>query len=132
MDLEFFANDVEAENDGRWVIVGKETRVKIASKLSPNYEDTARKYLKAFKKEGQKRVLDRDDEIKLQAEIFADAIIKDWEGFTMDDEEYPYTRDNVITLMTDPKYKRFRALMQDLANEDAMFIKEQKDETLGN
>jgi len=96
-----FAVDKKKEVEGVWFDVAEGGRVKIARINNQAYRDAFRRRTVAAEQAVRLKVLDEASAERVLIDTLAEAILVDWEGFTAEGEEFPYTFENAQTLLTE-------------------------------
>lgn len=112
-----YATDQRAEEEGVWVDFGAGLKVKLRRPSSVHTQAKKTELNRPFEalvKNGGK-LSDADDQ-RLMNELFAHSIVVDWEGVTVPDEtdpskevSVPATPEGILSVLSNPVYKDFRA-----------------------
>lgn len=132
MDLLNLRTDLNKEQEGTWVDIGKGARLKIARIGNPAYKETFRRLTKPYQR--QMRTGNLPDEVaeKILARCLAESVLVGWEGLEMDGEPIQYSRKAAMDLLMNPQLKDFRDLVTELANEVELFRQEEMEEAEKN
>lgn len=131
MNINKFKVDTQKVNDGVWVDLGENARVKLARTTNKKYQEALSKKLKPYKNAMEAGNADYKAISKIIAECAADFIVLDWEGFTEGEKDLPYSRDKVIEILTTEEYKDFGEMLLNLAAERSTFQAEEEKEEMG-
>lgn len=109
-DIDSLAVDPKKSVEGTWVkFLGLEnTQLKIARHNNRKAENARSARLYQFYQELKD---DKDPAVieqkfrQVQAEVMAEFILLDWKGISKGGKELPYSVDNAIALLSDPKYE---------------------------
>jgi len=102
LDFAMLEIDPVLAEQGAWLDMGKGARVKIARQSSSKF----RKCVQRLLAENSHRAIDgkmpEDVSEEITARAIAEAIVLDWEGFTMHGEPFPYSVENALTIVRNP------------------------------
>ena len=115
--------DRGAKEDGVWVAVLDGVEIKVASTDSKRYRDVSRRLMKPYFKilQAGGRIPD-DKQVEIAVVIAADSLLLDWKGVTdRDGNELPFSRENVIKVLTDLEV--LRNMVAEIAGEAETFNK---------
>jgi hypothetical protein len=120
MDLnKVFGTDKNLEEEGVWVDLGDESKIKIARMGNIKSRERATKLQKSAKL-ANKYSIDNFNEEDL-ADILAYSVIKDWKGIKDNGEDLPYSFENAKAMIL--KYRDFRDMVVELSTEMETFRK---------
>lgn len=122
MDLaKQFATDPKKEQEGVWLSVGEDASLLIARKGNKRYNEKMRRVNdeRAVQRRVALDTLSEDEGAEIMAEILAETVLLGWKGIEDEGVEVPYSvaaaKERLI------KYKDFRKLVEELADETALF-----------
>lgn len=128
-----YETDTKLENEGVWVSISKDIKVKVAALGNKAHQEILEKLLKPYKSQIRKNLLDKELEEDIHVQAIAKTILIDWEGMTdRDGKPLPYSYENAYKLLTDEKLKRFKGDILYLAKEAETFKTEEKEEAVKN
>lgn len=123
--LSKFAISTTAAKEGVEVDLGDGLIVRVAKANNEKYQAYLKQVLKPYERQVRNGSLDEKIFAKLYNEAVAETILLGWKGLEDDNgAEIPYTKEKAIEILTNPEYEEFKALVVDLANEQAVFSKE--------
>ena len=108
MDLNEVKVDKSKESDGVWVDIDEDTRILVASDVSPAYKRMLKKELLPYQKAIRLNTMKDKVYEEVASKCMAKHILLDWEGITKDGMAFPYSEENSLLLMTDDSYSQFR------------------------
>lgn len=126
-----FGTNKSKEEEGTWLDVTDEIRVKIRRYRSRAARDAAKEFAKQYAASG-KRKLTPDQETELTTKVMAKAIIVDWEGVTDGDKAIPCTFENKFAILADEEMFDFREFISTAAMERELFAQELDEDAEGN
>lgn len=132
MDLNLFKTDESKSNEGVWCPVDPTTQIKIARYGNRLFQRALQREMKPYKQMIDKGALDDDTADLLLVTAMAEGILVDWRGMTHGGEPLPYTRAAAIELLLDKKFRDFRELVVNLAQDMQLFREEEIEEDAGN
>ena len=107
MEINSFKTDPVLENNGVWVPCGN-GRVLIASTGSDRYKKALQKALQPHELSIALNDLEDDVAKNIFIDVYVEAIVLNWEGFTEDGQPYPYSVENARRLLTEvPRFRDF-------------------------
>lgn len=130
--LSKFATDLDAAKNGVTVDLGEDLKVTVAQAGASNsrYQKVLRQLLKPFERQLKQNTLDDEVFEDLVNKAYVEAILLGWEGLEDDNgNEIVYSKDKAYEILSNKEYASFKQLVVDLANEQAVFAKELKDDT---
>lgn len=127
-----FGTSKVREEEGTWVDVSDEIRVKLRRFNSRVSKDTMKEYEKGYRAVGKKKLNPEQIE-ELVTKVIAKAIIADWEGVTDEDgKDIPCTFENKYAILSDEEMADFREFVANAANDRDVFAKELDADAEGN
>lgn len=121
MDLDkLFATDTNLEEEGVWVDIGDNAKIKIA-RLGNSKSKELFKAINRQQKIKKKYLEDTPEEEVIP--VLAKAILLDWDGIKIKGEVLPYSYANAVKALTE--YKDFRNLVLELSMEAETFRKQE-------
>jgi hypothetical protein len=131
MDISKFQTSKSAEEEGIWVDVdGNGTKVKVARINNARYKKYFQKITKPYKRQIRNGTLAEELAEKLLVDALANTILLDWQGFTKEGADFPYSVDNARSFLQESA--DFRDFVSDAANEMENFRGEELEEARGN
>lgn len=131
MDISKFQTNKSAEEEGIWVDVdGNGTKVKVARINNARYKKYFQKITKPYKRQIRNGTLAEELAEKLLVDALANTILLDWQGFTKEGADFPYSVDNARSFLQESA--DFRDFVSDAANEMENFRAEGLEEARGN
>jgi hypothetical protein len=131
MDISKFQTNKSAEEDGIWVDVdGNGTKIKVARINNARYKKYFQKITKPYKRQIRNGTLAEELAEKLLVDALANTILLDWQGFTKEGTDFPYSVDNARVFLQESA--DFRDFVSDAANEMENFRAEELEEARGN
>ena len=120
MKISTFATDLDLEENGVWVDIGQGASLLIARQGNPRYNEHVRKTCKPHSRQIRNQTISEELSNELLIASLAETILLDWKGLE-DDKGKPikYSKKAAIELLTG--LKDFRALVQEIAREQATF-----------
>jgi len=103
--LQDFGTSPEKENEGIWIDVGADTRIRVARWNNAKYRRLFAERMQPFNT-GRKPTDEQSEEILVYC--IARAILLDWENVSLDGEELPYTHENAERVLRDERLRDFR------------------------
>jgi hypothetical protein len=127
---DYYATDVNLENDGVVVELAPGLEVTIRSTLSEKYLRTFERLRKPYEKllkNGNK--LSQDQNLQIMQKAIAQAILIDWKGvYDREGNEIPFSTENALKILSDPQMMRFLEDIYEAANSKATFEEEEIEE----
>ena len=131
MDISKFQTNKSLEEEGVWVDVdGNGTKIKVARINNPRYKKYFQKITKPYKRQIRNGTLAEELAEKLLVDALANTILLDWQGFTKEGADFPYSVDNARSFLQESA--DFRDFVSDAANEMENFRAEGLEEARGN
>lgn len=137
MDLGKIKVNPKAIEDGVWIRLDDKTKVLIARGGNPNYlvklEELNSKYKTKMGRSPSRQLSaeDRKAGLLMVKEAMCGTILLGWEGMEENGKDIPYTPENALRVMTDPKYIDFQELVGNLSQERENFRDEDVQEDMG-
>ena len=143
MELTNIAIDIEKETEGVWHDLGDGARVKLARYNCPEFEKYIRMHTQARVVEYREKKANNEltEEYKEEYEdalssIVTDAIatilVKDWEGFTANGEDVPFSTETALQLMRDTRLRALRDTFVSLASRQDSYRAQYIFDSVGN
>lgn len=133
--LSKFATDLNNAKTGVTVDVGDGLKVTIAQAGAANesYQKVLRQLMKPYERQVKNGSLADSVFEDILNKAYAEAILLGWDGLEDDKgNQIVYSKDKAYEILSDKEYVVFKQLITDLANEQSLFAKEQKDATKSN
>jgi len=126
--LELFTTDQELEKAGVWVEIGSAgEKIRVARMYNPAYSARLREVMEPYKQKVSKT--NNDESLEIMISIEAETILLDWEGFTENGQDVPYSRDKAKQYL---RLKDFRALVNKISSNMETFKAQQVEESEKN
>ena len=130
LDLNLKAIDLDKAASGVWIEYDDGISFLIARSNSQDYKTAVRRMHKQYKYQIDNETLSDAKSDALMAGLIASHILIGWKGLESSGEEFKYTRDNAIALLSDERYGEIRAWIMvqadDLENFRSAEAKKQK------
>lgn len=127
MKLSEFQSDTKREKEGVWHSLDETTRIKVARMGNPRFTRAFRRIIGPYEVQIDTGRLDPDKAETLWAEVFAESILVDWEGFTDDEgNPIPYSKAEAQKALT--AMRNLRDLVRSLSEKAEVFRAAQLDE----
>ncbi len=130
MDIHRFKTNKKKEEEGTWIDIGEGAKIKVARINNPRYKKYFQAITKPYRRQIRSGTLAEEVAEKLLIDAMANTILLEWEGFTQDKEEYPYSVANAKHFLAE--FPDFRDIVSDAANEMEAFRDEDMEEAKGN
>lgn len=102
MDLvKAFSTDKSLELNGVWVPLGDSAELLIARLNNPEYRKSFESHITRYKSAVEKGTLDEETAKTILIEVMAKTILLDWKGLTWNEEEFPYSYENAVKVLTE-------------------------------
>ena len=128
MDLNNFATNVELSEEGVWCPVDAVTEIRVARYGNRKFQRLLQKLSAPYKVQMERQMMKDDVAEAVFIEALATAILVDWRGMTENGEPLPYSKENAIAVLSNPKLKDFRDLVVSLSQDAEMFRDEEVSE----
>jgi hypothetical protein len=69
---------------------------------------------------------------RFQAESMYGTVIFDWRNIKAGGQDFPFSKQNLIAVFTEPQYVRFKEILAGLIQDEELFRWEQEEATLKN
>lgn len=111
--------------------IGERAAVLLGSTDNPKYAQLLEAKLKPHM---MRRGMDVPKAVKdkLIAESLAEMVILDWRNWTINGEAFPYSKQAVLDIWTQPKWVRLKDRLLGMIGDTDVFKAEQQEKTLGN
>jgi hypothetical protein len=96
IDFSQFKADSKKENEGVWIPVGPDSRVKIIRLSSRRFRDAQKEKMLPYENIQRLNVLKDEQQEILLAELVGETVILDWEGFTENGSVCPFSSENAV------------------------------------
>lgn len=133
--LSKFAIDLESAKNGVTVDLGDGLSVTVAQAGAgnPRYQKVLRQLLKPYERQLKANTLDDDVFEDQVTKAYVEAVLLGWKGLEDDEgNEITYSKDKAYEILSNKENFAFKQQIIDLANEQAVFAKELKDDTKSN
>ena len=108
MDLSEKRVDLEAQKDGVWYPMDRDTRLLIGRVASPYYKEVLRQNFMPYTAELRVGTLPEATRDEITVKTLAECVLLGWEGLTEGGEEVPYSREKAEEILGDPALEWFR------------------------
>jgi len=125
-----FKTDIELENKGTWVEVGNGCELLLGRVGGDNYNKVFGEISKPYRLQIRTSTLSDADADSILTESIARAVLLDWKGLFIDEEELEYSVDNAIKVLTE--YKDFKKLVTELASDIEQYRVSEEEQASGN
>jgi hypothetical protein len=127
MKFSSFATDLNLEESGVWVDLGDGARLKLARIGNPAYKKLMREKLKPYRTQAARAGISEDKFTEMTCDVLSKTVLIDWKGWEDDKgKEIPYSHKNAYDMLIG--LKDFRAMVVDLADQQATFAIEAEEE----
>lgn len=132
--LEAFGIDPELEEQGVWVEIVKDVKVKVCAIGTQNHMKILEKLKAPHQAQIRANTLDPEIEEAIHVKAMAKTVLVDWEGMTDPDtnKPLPYSYENAVKLLSDPRLKRFKGTIFSIATQQETFRKQEVEESTKN
>jgi hypothetical protein len=121
MDFATFRTDTALEDEGAWVALDDQTRVKVARIGNRKYREAFQRRIRPYAKALKAGALSDKIAEQIMTDTLAETVLLGWQGFTRDGAELAYSAEAARAMLADPAYKDFRDLVVEIAGEMATF-----------
>lgn len=125
MELSKVFSEHQSEVDGVDVPVDSDTVLRIAAWMNPKHAEAFRKVFRPYQFALRAGTMDDDLAGKLMSEAMVGTVLLRWSGLKENGEAIEWTTDNAKRILS--AWPKFRAFVQDLAEQRALFQAEQED-----
>lgn len=133
MKLSSIRSDLSAEVDGVWAEFEDGFKLKIASNLSPAFQDALDKALEPYRELIRAGKLDAVQREKIYQEVASAHLVKDWSGLESDDgQPIAHSQKEALALISDPRMHVLWKWIQSVASNDQRYRERSTREALGN
>jgi len=124
-----FAVNEERAEQGVWIPIGEDARLKVARANNPNFRRVFRKLITPYTAAIRSNSLpdDVDDQIMIRA--IAETILVDWQGITENGEPIPYSVEKARKYL---QHEPFRELVMNFARDLSLYKEAMDEETEKN
>ena len=109
LDLNIKAIDLDKAASGVWIEYDDGISFLIARSNSPDYRNAVRRMHKQYKFQIDNETLSDAKSDALMAGLIASHILIGWKGLKSAGEDFKYTRDNAVALLSDERYSEIKA-----------------------
>ena len=111
--------------------IGTRPAVLLTSTDNPKYQEILEKKMKPHvMKRGQD--VDRKTKERVVAQTLAECVILGWKNWKVKDQDFPYSKDAVVELWTDPKWTRLKERILAMIGDTDAFKAEREENIVGN
>lgn len=132
MELNDLRTNEKAENEGVWEDFGGGTKVLIARIGNKRYETRLNALMKPYKRQIRAGSMPDETMDKIIIQVMSETIVLGWEGLTENGKALKYSEAEANRILTDPRYKEFRNLVSDAAQDAAIYRELEVEEEAGN
>ena len=125
-----FGTDKQKELEGTWEEVGGGARILIARVGNPNFAKAFRQLPRSVRRLLDMGSLPESQGEDLLADLMANSIILNWDGFSDEGKALPYNKANVKKMLI--KYPDFREFIWQLASDRQLFQEEEEEQASKN
>ena len=126
VELEKIFSETQAEIDGVYVPIDKDTRVRVAAWMNPKHAEAFRRVFRPYQLALKAGTLDDETAGQLMSEAMVGTVLLGWDGLKEKGEVVEWSRENAKRILT--AWPKFRVFVQDLAEQRALFQADQEDE----
>lgn len=108
IDFADFEIDPILAEQGAWLDMGRGARVKIGRNGSRRFRETVARLLKENAHRAVNGAFPEDVQEELTLRAVSEAIVLDWEGFTLNGEPLPYSPENAYRVLSNPRMEELR------------------------
>jgi hypothetical protein len=130
MDINKFKTDKKKEEEGVWIEIGEEARIRVARLNNEKYKNHFRRTTKPYRRQIRNGNLSEDVAERLLIDAMANTILLGWENLTEDGKAIKYSIDNAKRILSESS--DFRDLVADAAGEIEAYRIESLEESKGN
>lgn len=127
LDFADFEIDPVLAEQGAWMEMGRGARVKIGRNGSRRFRETVSRLLRENSGRAVNGVLPEDVQDELTLRAIAEAIILDWEGFSLKGEPLPYSPENAYAILSNPRMEELRERWLTFSLDNEKFREQQLD-----
>lgn len=133
MKLSSIRSDLSAEVDGVWAEFEDGFKLKIASSLSPAFQDALDKALEPYRDLIRSGKLDAAQREKIYQEVASAHLVKDWAGLESDDgQPLAYSHSEAFAILSDPRMHVLWKWVQSVASNDQRYRERSTRDAVGN
>ncbi len=133
MDLgKQFATDGVLEEEGVWVDLDTESKIKVARMGNKRYKEAFRRLTAPHKISIRNNNLNDDLAEQLLTQALAEGVLLDWEGMTLKGKPLVYSQKTAIEVLMNPSLKDFRELVVSIASDMESYRQQEQEEVVKN
>ena len=132
MDLMEFASNPELEIAGVEIKIDDETTIIVAAYGNKKFRSMRNRLLEPLTNAAGKKGITTDQADRVLEKCIAKCILLGWEGLKIEGKDFPYSAENCLKLLTDPRFKSFKELVMGHAADGEHFKLERLEDDLGN
>lgn len=137
---DLFETDVDLEKKGVTVKITEAESVTVAAFGNENHAKILERLKKPYKQQYRKGTVDEKVDEDIHVRAMSQAVLLGWEGIKDklklfgDDPEalVPYSQDNAYKLLSEPRMKRFKGLIVELAASTETYKKQEEEDAVKN
>lgn len=132
MDLNKFTTDLELEEDGKWVPLDNDSRIRVARVGNKRYKQKFTELSAPHVVAIRNKTISDEVADMLLATSLGYTVLVGWEGLTIDGEMVEYSHDKATEILLDPKFKDFREMVVGIATDMDVYKKAQDEALVEN
>lgn len=132
MDIKKFATNLTLEDEGVWVQLDSETKLKIARSGNKRYRGALARLTAPHKVALRSGKVSDEVADAILVEALAEAVLLDWEGMFEGGKPLPYSKEEAKRLLADPSLKDFRDFVVEFANDMENYRVQELEESKAN
>jgi len=131
MDLKQIAINPKKEKDGVWVDLDEETQLLIGRLNSPQYNRTAERLRKPYRRQIENGSLSDKKKSQIAAELYTKTILLDWKGLKINGKVINYSEKVCKEILANDEYQPFFSIVSGFAADEELFRQEDIEKTSG-
>lgn len=132
MDLMEYASDPALEVAGVTIPIDDETSITVAAYGNRKFREMRNRLIEPLTNAAGRRGITTAQADRVLEKCIAAHILLGWEGLKIEGEDFPYSSENCLKLLSDPRFKSFKELVMGHAAEGEHFKLERLEDDLGN
>lgn len=132
MDLSNFKTDNKLEEEGSWVQVGKDAKIKVARIRNKKYLKLFKRLAAPYKSSIRKGSLEDSVADDILNKCIAETVLLDWKGLSVEGSELEYSSEEAYKILSNPEYKDFKDMVVEIADDMEVFKNNEEEEDIKN
>lgn len=132
MDLMEYASNPATEIAGVEISIDDDTTITVAAYGNRKFRAMRNRLLEPLQNSAGRAGITTDQADKVLEKCIAKCILLGWSGLKIQGEDFPYSTENCLKLLSDPRFKSFKELVMGHAADGEHFKLERLEEDLGN